>query len=396
MSSDAVSISILGSTGSIGTQVLDVARRLGPDVVRVVGLGAQNNADLLIEQALEFRPRLICIGNEQALEYVRESVGGEGIEVCAGAWGFDELACLPQAGKIVVSVAGAPGLSPTLQAIKAGKDIALASKEVLVAAGHLVMESAKEKGVSILPIDSEHSAIFQCLNGENRDQIDRIYLTASGGAFRDLPVEALASVTPEQALAHPTWKMGMKVTVDSATLMNKGLEIIEAKWLFGVEADQIDVVIHPTSIMHSLVRFADGSLIGQLGLPDMRLPIQYALLFPERVDSDLPKLDMLQTGALEFRPVDWDRYECLKLAMEAAKTGGTLAVVMNAADEAAVELFLSGRIGFLDIARVVGKTMEAHSSVPSPSLEEIRAADAQARIDARAFAGVDDGPVAFF
>lgn len=388
MRNNAVSISILGSTGSIGTQVLDVARRLGPELVRVVGLGAQNNADLLIEQALEFRPKLVCIGNEQALEYVRDALGGEDIDVCAGVWGFDELATMPEAGRIVVSVAGTPGLSPTLRGIEAGKDIALASKEVLVAAGHLVMEAARKKGVSILPIDSEHSAIFQCLNGERNDRIDKIYLTASGGAFRDLPLEALGSVTPEQALDHPTWKMGKKVTVDSATLMNKGLEIIEAKWLFGVDSERIEVVIHPTSIVHSMVRFDDGSIIAQLGLPDMRLPIQYALLYPERIDSGLPKLDLLQAGALEFRPVDLGRFECLRLAMEAARVGGTLAVVMNAADEVAVELFLSGRIGFLDIGRVVGKTMEAHSTVASPSLDEIREVDAEARSAARSLAGV--------
>lgn len=390
MRSNGVAISILGSTGSIGAQVLDVARRLGPDVVRIVGLGAQNNADMLIKQALEFKPKLVCIGNEQALEYVRDSLGGEDIDVCAGVWGFDELATMPEAGRIVVSVAGTPGLSPTLRGIEAGKDIALASKEVLVAAGHLVMEAAKAKGVSILPIDSEHSAIFQCLNGEKNAHIDKIYLTASGGAFRDLPLEALGSVTPQQALAHPTWKMGKKVTVDSATLMNKGLEIIEAKWLFGIDAAQIEVVVHPTSIVHSMVRFDDGSIIAQLGLPDMRLPIQYALLYPERIDSGLPKLDLLQAGALEFRPVDLERFECLRLAMEAARVGGTLAVVMNAADEVAVESFLSGRIGFLDIGRVVGKTMEAHSPVMSPDLDEIRKVDSEARVAARLLAGACD------
>jgi 1-deoxy-D-xylulose-5-phosphate reductoisomerase len=383
---EPVTISVLGSTGSIGTQVLDVARRLGPDVVRIVGLGAQNNADLLIEQALEFEPVLACIGDECALEAVRAALAGTPTHVCSSAAGFDELAVLPSAGRIVVSVAGTPGLSPTLAAIEAGKDVALASKEVLVAAGHLVMDAVRRRGVSILPIDSEHSAIFQCLNGEDRGAIEKIYLTASGGAFRDTPKEALASVTPEQALAHPTWKMGRKVTVDSATLMNKGLEIIEAKWLFGVDADRIEVVIHPTSIVHSMVRFADGSIIAQLGLPDMRLPIQYALLHPQRVDSGLPRLDILQAGALEFRPVDWDKFECLKLAMEAARVGGTLSVVMNAADEVAVELFLDGRIGFLDIARVVGKTMEAHDSRPSPSLDEIYAVDAEARVAARTFA----------
>lgn len=381
-----VRISVLGSTGSIGTQVLDVVRRLGPEVVRVVGLGAQRNADMLIAQALEFGPELVCIGDESKLDAVRSALVGTRTRVCSGASGFDELATAPKAGRIVVSVAGTPGLSPTLKAIEAGKDVALASKEVLVAAGHLVMEAASRKGVSILPIDSEHSAIFQCLNGEDRHSIEKIYLTASGGAFRDTPKEALANVTAEQALAHPTWRMGRKVTVDSATLMNKGLEIIEAKWLFGVEADRIEVVIHPTSIVHSMVRFADGSIIAQLGLPDMRLPIQYALLYPERVDTGLPRLDILQAGTLSFGPVDWEKFECLKLAMEAARVGGTLSVVMNAADEVAVELFLQGKIGFLDIARVVGRTMEAHASTPSPSLDEICAVDAEARVAARALA----------
>lgn len=388
-----IRISILGSTGSIGTQVLDVVRRLGPDVVQVVGLGAQRNADLLVEQALEFEPELVCIGDESTLGKVREGLSshpanGEsrGITVCSGPSGFDELATLPQADRIVVSVAGTPGLSPTLKAIEAGKDVALASKEVLVAAGHLVMDAAKRRGVSVLPIDSEHSAIFQCLNGEDQRTIEKIYLTASGGAFRDKPKEALATVTAEQALAHPTWKMGRKVTVDSATLMNKGLEIIEAKWLFGVEADQIEVVIHAQSIVHSMVRYCDGSIIAQLGLPDMRLPIQYALLHPERIDSRLPRLDMVQAGSLTFGPVDYDKFECLKLAMEAARVGGTLSVVMNAADEVAVELFLAGIIGFLDIARVVGRTMEQHGPRPSPGLEEIYSVDAEARETARALA----------
>lgn len=382
----AVSISILGSTGSIGTQVLDVVRRLGPKNVKVVGLGAQNNADLLIAQALEFRPKLVCIGSEAALGRVREALAGTQTRICSGRSGFDELATLPEADRIVVSVAGTPGLSPTLKAIEAGKDIALASKEVLVAAGHLVMNAAKRHGVSILPVDSEHSAIFQCLNGESRGEIEKIYLTASGGAFRDTPKEQLASVTAEQALAHPTWKMGKKVTVDSATLMNKGLEIIEAKWLFGVEADRIEVVIHPTSVVHSMVRYADGSIIAQLGMPDMRLPIQYALMHPRRMDSKLPRLDIVKAGTLRFSEPDWDKFECLALAMEAARIGGTLSVVMNAADEVAVGLFLSGKIGFLDIARVVRQAMEAHTPRPSPSLDEIYTVDAEARRTARALA----------
>lgn len=359
--------------------MLDVVRRLGRGMVEVVGLGAQANADLLVEQAREFGPKMVCIGDESALEKVRTALSGTGAKVVTGRGGFDELAVLPQADRIVVSVAGTPGLSPTLRGIEAGKDIAIASKEVLVAAGHLVMDAARRRGVAMLPIDSEHSAIFQCLNGEDPARIERIYLTASGGAFRNTPRSELAGVTAEQALAHPTWKMGKKVTVDSATLMNKGLEIIEAKWLFGVEARQIQVVIHPQSIVHSMVGYCDGSVIAQLGLPDMRLPIQYALLYPERVDTRLPRLDMLQAGSLTFEEVDLDKFECLGLAMEATRVGGTLSVVMNAADEVAVDLFLKGRIGFMDIARVVRETMARHAPRPLPSIEEIYEVDAEAR-----------------
>ncbi len=377
-----IRISILGSTGSIGTQVLDVARRLGPDRVKVVGLGAQTNADLLIEQALEFEPGLVCLGGESLRDQVREALKHAPIRVCSGPSGLDELASIPEADRIVISVAGTPGLSPTLRAIEAGKDVAIASKEVLVAAGHLVMEAAARNNVAILPIDSEHSAIFQCVNGEDRGAIEKIYLTASGGAFRDTPFTDLANVTAEQALAHPTWKMGKKVTVDSATLMNKGLEIIEARWLFGVEAEKVEVLLHPKSIVHSMVRFCDGSIIAQLGLPDMRLPIQYALLYPDRVDTALPRLDPLEASPLTFDRIDLEKFECLALAMEAARVGGTLAVTMNAADEVAVDLFLRGRISFPDIARVVRKTMEKHSSRPSPTLDEIISVDAQARLAA--------------
>ena len=385
-SREPIKISVLGSTGSIGTQVLDVVRRLGPDSVRVVGLGAQLNAELLIEQAREFKPELVCIGEGKLCERVATALEGTGVSACCGVGGFDELATLPRADRIVVSVAGTPGLSPTLKAIEAGKSVALASKEVLVAAGHLVMDAAKRNNVPVLPIDSEHSAIFQCLNGENGRCIEKIFLTASGGAFRNTPKEKLAKVTAEQALAHPTWKMGRKVTVDSATLMNKGLEIIEAKWLFGVEAERVEVVIHPQSIVHSMVGYCDGSVIAQLGLPDMRLPIQYALLYPERIDTELPRLDIIKTGSLIFEPVDLAKFECLELAMEAAKIGGTLSVVMNAADEVAVDLFLRGEIGFLDIARVVRKVMEKHNPKSFPTLEEIYAVDAEARRQAMALA----------
>jgi len=372
-------ISVLGSTGSIGTQVLDVARRLGPERIEVVGLGAWSNVEALVRQALEFKPALVSIGDETLRGRVTEALAGTAIRVSAGSAGFDELAALPEADRIVVSVAGTPGLSPTLRALDEKKDVALASKEVLVAAGHLVVGAAQRTGRAILPIDSEHSAIFQCINGEDRRSIERIYLTASGGPLRGMSRSDMARVTPEQALAHPTWKMGRKVTVDSATLMNKGLEIIEAKWLFGIEAEQVEVVIHPQSIVHSMVRYRDGSIIAQLGLPDMRLPIQYALTYPERIDTLLPRLDILEAASLTFEPVDLERFECLGLAMEAARVGGTLAVVMNAADEVAVDLFLSGKIGFLDIPRIVREAMERHTPRPLPSLEEICAVDAETR-----------------
>ncbi|OFX13861.1 MAG: 1-deoxy-D-xylulose-5-phosphate reductoisomerase [Armatimonadetes bacterium RBG_16_58_9] len=374
-----ISICVLGSTGSIGTQVLDVARRLGPDVVRVVGLSAHNNVALLAGQALEFQPEAVAIGDESLRKHLESALESNGTRVLSGPGGMNELAVLDEADRIVISVAGTPGLSPTLRAIESGKDVALASKEVLVAAGHLVMGAARRNGVSVLPIDSEHSAIFQCLNGEKREQIEKIFLTASGGAFRDVSRQELASVTAEQALAHPTWRMGKKVTVDSATLMNKGLEIIEAKWLFGVDADDIEVVIHPQSIVHSMVRFVDGSIIAQMGMPDMRLPIQHALLYPERVDTDLPRLDMLDCPPLTFAKPDLDKFECLRLAMQAARTGGTLSVVMNAANEVAVDLFLKGAIGFLDIPRIVEETMAGHTATPTPSLEEIYESDAEAR-----------------
>jgi|YNPNPStandDraft_1061719.scaffolds.fasta_scaffold01917_7 1-deoxy-D-xylulose-5-phosphate reductoisomerase len=384
-SAKPISISILGSTGSIGTQVLDVARRLGPDMVRVVGLAAMNNIRLLAEQAREFEPGWICIVNQSLVGDLQAALSGSNTKVLAGPNGLDELASLPEADRIVVSVAGTPGLSPTLQAIESGHDVAIASKEVLVAAGHLVMDAARRHQRSILPIDSEHSAIFQCLQGEDSACIEKITLTASGGAFRDKNAVELSNVTPEQALAHPTWKMGRKVTVDSATLMNKGLEIIEAKWLFGVDAERIEVVIHPQSIVHSMIRFSDGSVIAQLGLPDMRLPIQYALLYPRRIDTGLPRLDIVKVGHLTFGPVDLDRFVCLRLAMEAVRVGGATCVAMNAADEVAVEAFLNGRIGFMDIPRVVEKTMYSFSSTTALSLAEIYAVDAEARKIAEEF-----------
>ena len=363
-----------------------MAARL-PEKIEVVALAAHSNVELLAQQARRFRPRLVSIGDESLEPELRRLVGSQGIEVVSGDEGWEAVATAPYADKVVVSVAGTPGLMPTLAAIEAGKEIALASKEVLVAAGEIVSERAAEQGVQIVPIDSEHSAIFQCLNGEDPKSVEKIYLTASGGPFGSLsgrdfkspPSTDLSAVTPEQALAHPTWRMGRKVTIDSATLMNKGLEIIEARWLFGVGPERIEVVIHPQSIVHSMVRFVDGSIIAQLGLPDMRLPIQYALLYPERYDSGLPRANILEVGTLEFRPPDVEKFPALRLAHEAAGTGRTLPAVMNAADEVAVQLFLDGKIGFLDIARLVERAMEAHPAVMRPTLEDILAADAWAR-----------------
>ncbi|MGQ9455859.1 MAG: 1-deoxy-D-xylulose-5-phosphate reductoisomerase [Armatimonadota bacterium] len=374
-----VRISVLGSTGSIGTQVIDVVRRLGSDRVQVMGLSAQSNVELLVQQAKEFLPELVCIGDESLRDAVYDELSVLNVKVVAGFAGLEEVAALPGVDRVVVSVAGTPGLGPTLRAIESGKDVALASKEVLVAAGHLVIEAAERHGVNVIPVDSEHSAILQCLQGEDKTRIDRIFLTASGGPFRNMTREQMASVTPEQALAHPTWQMGRKVTVDSATLMNKGLEIIEARWLFGVEPGRIEVVIHPQSIVHSMVRYCDGSVIAQLGLPDMRLPIQYALLYPERINTGLPRLDISHLSSLTFEKVDLERFECLGLAIEAARVGGSLCVVMNAADEEAVDLFLKRKISFLDIPSVIREEMEAHSPFQDPSLEDIYGLDNETR-----------------
>lgn len=368
-------ISIIGSTGSIGTQVLDVAARM-PEKVRVAALAAHRNVRLLAEQALRFHPELVCIGDENLLPELRELISGDDVEVTAD---WNAAAALDGVDKVVISAAGTPGLAPTLAAIDAGKDIALASKEVLVAAGSIVTDRASKKGINILPIDSEHSAIFQCLNGEDVSSVEKIWLTASGGPFRNAGVEEMKAVTPERALAHPTWKMGRKVTVDSATLMNKGLEIIEARWLFGLSADNIEVVIHPQSIVHSMVRFADGSVIAQMGLPDMRLPIQYALIYPERYDSGLPRVNIFDIGLLEFHTPDTNKFPALEIAREAARIGGTMPAVMNAADETAVAAFLDHRIGFMDIVKLVEKAMSAHANVSDPTLDDILKADAWAR-----------------
>lgn len=374
------SIVLLGSTGSIGTQTLDIIRRL-PGRFRVLGLAANRNAELLASQAREFGAEWVCLGAEAETTALRNALKGA-VHIRVGIEGMCELATLTDADLVVMAVAGAVGIRPTHAALAAGKDVALASKEVLVAAGEHTMSLARRSGARILPIDSEHSALFQCLQGAPEKSLERLFLTASGGPFRTWSRIELETATPEQALKHPTWNMGGLVTVNSATLMNKGLEIIEARWLFGVEADDVEVVIHPQSIVHSMVRFRDGSTLAQLGLPDMRLPIQYALVFPERVDSGLPRMPLSAYAGLTFEAPDESKFLSLSLAREAIRVGGTMPAVMNAANEAAVALFLERRIPFLGIMETVEQVMWAHSA-GEPTYENVLNADQWAREEAR-------------
>jgi len=362
-------LAILGSTGSIGQQTLEVVRSSG-DRFQVIGLGAGRNLPLLERQIEEFQPRLVSIAEVDLTQSLRRPE----YELVS----LDALASHPDVDLVVIAISGKAGLSPTLAAIEAGKSIALATKEVLVMAGEIVTAAARRRGMEILPIDSEPSAIWQCLRGEEQ-RVARLILTASGGPFRQFSREQLARVTPKEALEHPTWKMGKKITIDSATMMNKGFEVIEAHWLFDVPMEKIEAVVHPQSIVHSFVEFVDGSTKAQLSPPDMRLPIQYALFYPERPPSELPRLDFSNIGPLTFEAPDLERFPCLRLALEAGREGGTYPAVLSAADEAAVELFLEQRIGFLDIATLVEDTLEQHQSTPHPSLEEILAADAWAR-----------------
>ena len=376
-------IALLGSTGSIGCQALDVVRR-HPERLRVVTLAAGSNADRLAEQALEFRPELACLCDEAQLPRLRDRLQGSGIAIAGGKNGLHEAATHPDVKRALLGMTGFAALEPALAAARAGKDLCLANKEALVAAGDLLKDAAQASGAQLLPVDSEHSAMFQCLIGEDPSFVRRLILTASGGAFRDLPEDALATVTPEQALNHPTWRMGAKITVDSATLMNKGLEIIEAHRLFDIDVDRIVTIQHAQSIVHSLVEFADGSTKAQIGPPDMRVPIQYALLYPDRPAWNAPLVDWAQASAWTFGPLDERRYPCLTLAREAARRGGDAPAVLSASDEVAVEAFLANRIGFLDIARIVEHTLEAHLPQPLSSIEALFAADAWARRQATA------------
>jgi len=363
-------LAVLGSTGSIGQQTLDVVRAL-PHQFRIIGLAAGKNTTLLAKQISEFKPRFVCYQNKKVSAHLLDG----GCELLSP----EDIACHPQIDMVVMATSGKSGLSPTLAAVKAGKTVALANKESLVMAGEIITKEAKRNNAQILPIDSEHSAIWQCLRGETQEAV-KLILTASGGPFRGCSSAQLERVTAEQALRHPSWQMGKKVTIDSATLMNKGLEVIEARWLFNVPFDNIKVAIHPQSIIHSMVEFIDGSVKAQLSYPDMRLPIQYALSYPERLPNpQLPQLNWSTINNLTFEPPDLDTFPCLKLAVEAGKKGGTYPAVLCAADEVAVDLFLSQGIKFTDIAHLVEQALKQHQSIAHPTLEEIMAADGWAK-----------------
>ncbi|MFH1671900.1 MAG: 1-deoxy-D-xylulose-5-phosphate reductoisomerase [Pseudomonadota bacterium] len=372
-------LSILGSTGSIGSNVLRIVEQF-PERFAVAALAAGKNVDLLAKQIRQFKPIVAVVFDEDHAALLSEKLPrGINTEVLYGPEGYKYAASISDADMLVSAVVGSSGLVPTLAAIEAGKQIALANKEALVTSGELMMDAARKNRVDIIPIDSEHSAIFQSLLGHKKDDIRRIILTASGGPFLDVPMEDLASIGPEDALRHPTWDMGAKITIDSATLMNKGLEVIEARWLFGISEEIIDVHIHPQSIVHSMVEYCDGSVIAQLGVPDMRTPIAYALAYPERLPLDLPGPDFFEMGQLTFRKPDLKKFPCLGLAFDACKTGGTVPAVLNAANEVAVSAFLDHRINLVQIPELIRKAMASHRVVSNPGLNDILAADAWAR-----------------
>ena len=372
-------LSILGSTGSIGTQTLEIVRQF-PNEFKVAGLTANSNSELLLKQIKECRPKAVAIMDKSKVD---DLLNFSSCQVYSGTEGLNKVASLSEADTVVNSLVGSAGIEPTYRAIKNKKNIALANKEALVAAGSVIMEEVKKNNVNIMPIDSEHSAIFQCLNGENKDEAEKITLTCSGGPFRNYTRDQLEKVTAQDALKHPTWSMGSKITIDSATLMNKGFEVIEAHWLYGIDYDKIKVVIHPQSIVHSLVEFHDKSVIAQLGLPDMRIPIQYALSYPKRFQSMQKSLNLAEIKSLEFREPDFEMFPCLRYAYEAGKAGGTLPAVMNAANEAAVYAFLSNRIRFLDIQGLIRRLMDGHNLIKNPTLSEILGADRKVREEAR-------------
>lgn len=373
-------ISILGSTGSIGTQTLDIVRQ-HPEQFKVEALAAGNNTSLLLEQIHEFKPSKVSVQDKAAADRLRERLP-QGVEMYYGEDGLVEVAAGSEADTVVTAVVGSIGLKSTLAAIDEGKTIAIANKETLVTAGHLVTERARAKGVALMPVDSEHSAIFQCLNGEPMRGVRTITLTASGGSFRDRTRDELENVTVEDALKHPNWSMGAKVTIDSATMANKGLEVIEARWLFDLPYEQIRVLIHPESIIHSFVEYLDGSIIAQLGVPDMRVPIQYALAYPERLSNTSASLNLAEIAKLHFRELDTERFPMVRYAYDCGKAGGTATTVFNAANEVAVARFLRGEISFLDIERIVSTLITKHQTISHPSLEAIQETDMRTRAEA--------------
>lgn len=375
-------IALLGSTGSIGTQTLEVVAAY-PDQFEISVLTANRNADLLIEQAIQVKPNAVVIADESLYQKVNDVLFEHDIKVYAGNKALEEIVQMEEIDIVLTALVGFSGLKPTIAAIRAGKNIALANKETLVVAGSIITKLAKEKGVNIYPVDSEHSAIFQCLVGEFHNPIEKIYLTASGGPFRGKKRDELLNMTKEAALKHPNWEMGAKITIDSASMMNKGLEVIEAKWLFALNDDQIDVIVHPQSIVHSIVQFKDGSMKAQMGLPDMKLPIQYALTYPDRLPTDFPRFNFMDYPSLTFEAPDLETFTNLKLAYDAMKRGGTLPCVLNAANEETVAAFLNDKIKFLDIARVNEMVMAEADFIQSPDLEKLYETDRLAREIAR-------------
>ncbi len=375
-------VSVLGSTGSIGTQTLEVARQ-NPDKIKITALAAAKNVDLMEKQIREFMPEIAVMDDENAAKDLKDRIKDlSGVKVLTGMEGSMEMASDPCSDIIVTAIVGMIGIRPTIAAIEAGKDIALANKETLVCAGHIIMPLAKEKGIKILPVDSEHSAIFQSLQGSPADRIEKIILTCSGGPFRGMTRDELATKTPEDALKHPNWNMGRKITIDSASLVNKGLEVMEAAWLFGVGHERVCVTVHPQSVLHSAVEFKDGAVIGQMGTPDMKLPINYALFYPDRVPMKSEKLDLFKVGSMTFEKPDTDTFRGLALAYEAANIGGTMPTVFNAANEEAVARFLDHKIGFLDIYDEIEKAMRAHKVISDPTVSQILDAEKEARENA--------------
>ncbi len=368
-------LSILGSTGSIGTQTLDIVKN-NPKEFKIIGLTTNKNIELLKKQIIEFKPEAVAVMDKESADLLKEKAD---INVYSGIDGIIKIAKLNNSDTVVNALVGSIGVLPTIEAIKSKKNIALANKETLVTAGSIVMDEIKKNKVSLMPIDSEHSAIFQCLNGENSNDVNKITITASGGPFRTFSKEQMENVTAKDALKHPTWKMGNKITIDSATLMNKGFEVIETHWLYGIDYSKIDVVVHPQSIIHSLVEFKDNSVLAQLGFPNMKIPIQYALSYPKRLTMNSKQLNLAEIKKLDFENPDFERFPCLKYAYEAGKTGGTMSAVLNAANEVAVYAFLDGKIKYLDIAKIIAKAMEMHKTIKNPRLNEILNTDLETR-----------------